>query len=146
MMRNSINTYLSALVMVLALLFSANAFAANTVRSTITIDGKEYTLYTGFNATKGTDVISSNKFTNMVDGDLTTQWRPRPSASEDYSSKDYAYFEFSSDYPVALKGYILNSHSDNVKHPTDRRLYAKANEEDTYELVSSYKDYSGLKI
>ncbi len=145
MMRNSINSYLTTLVMVLALLLSANAFAANTVRSTITIDDNEYTLYTGFNAIEGTNVSSSFVFSNMVDGDLTTQWRPRPIESEDYSSKDYAYFEFSSDYPVILKGYILNSHSDNVKHPTDRRLYAKANEEDTYELVSSYKDedYSG---
>lgn len=147
MMRNGINSYLTSLVMVLALLFSANAFAAETVQSTIEIDNNQYALYTGFTATAGSEAPSGYVLQNMVDGDLTTGWNTAPSVSEDYASRGYAYFEFSSDVPIVLKGYVLNSHRASGYHPTDRRLYAKANEDDEYALVSSYtnEDYSGTQ-
>lgn len=70
MMRNGINSYLTSLVMVLALLLSANAFATETVRTTITIDGKEYYLYTGFNAIEGTGYNEVHNYEVLVDGDM----------------------------------------------------------------------------
>lgn len=140
----------------MALLLSANAFAAETVTSSITIDDKEYALYTGFTATAGTYSTAGQKdFSKMVDGiigegtvDPSSTWHPIKNYSEEFVESGYAYLEFSSDVPIILKGYILNSWADGwVSHPTDRRLYAKANEEDTYELVSDYTDdkYSGIE-
>lgn len=102
MMRNGINSYLTTLLMVLALLFSANAFATETVRTTITIDGKEYYLYTGFNVITYTDgsVVSGKEIASLVDGVI--------SASSVYmQAGGSGYLEFSSDIPIILKGYIF---------------------------------------
>ncbi len=143
MMRNSINFYLTTLVMVLALLLSANAFAL-TQSSPITIDGKEYTLFTGFTAIDGSDVASGKVFSNMVDGNLSSEWHPigQSNSSESYSSLGYAYLEFSSDVPIAIKGFILNSFNEKYYLPSEMRLLAKADEQADYVEISSYTDLS----
>ncbi|MCQ2124101.1 MAG: hypothetical protein MJZ25_07940 [Fibrobacter sp.] len=147
MMRNGINSYLTSLVMVLALLFSANAFAAETVQSTIEIDGKDYTLFTGFTATAGIEKpkVTTALHSNMVDGDPSTSWRD--ARSDEAVSFGYTYVEFTSDVPIFLKGYILNSYSVNSYHPSEWRLFAKADVDGDYVLVSEYTDqtYSGTE-
>ncbi len=128
MMRNSINSYLTSLVMVLALLLSANAFATETVRTTITIDGKEYYLYTGFNAIEGTGYNEVHNYEVLVDGDM-----------ESWYLDEGGYVEFSSILPIALKGYVFDS-MDPEANPSSWTLKAKANEEDDWNVVSSRSD------
>ncbi|MCQ2104430.1 MAG: InlB B-repeat-containing protein [Fibrobacter sp.] len=140
MMRNGINSYLTTLVMVLALLFSANAFAA-TEQSPISIEGKDYTLFTGFTATDGSITNTRYTYSNVVDGDPSTRWRDIEPAS------GFSYVEFRSDVPIFLKGYKLNSYDESEFHPSEWRLFAKADEDDDYVLVSEYIDqtYSGTE-
>lgn len=121
--------------------FSLDVKAAETVSSSITIDGKEYTLFTGFTATDGTFTEALCSLSNAVDGDITTRWtniEPAPG---------YAYVEFTSDVPIILKGYRLNSYHETNYHPSEWRLFAKADEDAEYDLVSEYTDqtYSGTE-
>ncbi|MCQ2097608.1 MAG: hypothetical protein MJY87_06665 [Fibrobacter sp.] len=143
MMRNSINSYLTSLVMVLALLLSANAFATETVQSTIEIDGKDYALFTGFNAIKGVAGTNADpESSKMVDGDIESLWNVVLSLSGEYAS-----VEFSSDYPIILRGFIVNLYNTTAsRHPTELRLYAKASETDEYVEVSSYSVPSYLDM
>ena len=128
MMRNGINSYLTTLVMVLALLLSANAFATETVQSTIEIDGKDYILFSGFNAIEGTGYNEAHNYEALVDGDM-----------ESWYLDEGGYVEFSSILPIALKGYVFDS-MDPEANPSSWTLKAKANEEDDWNVVSSRSD------
>lgn len=118
----------------LALLLSANAFATETVRTTITIDGKEYYLYTGFNVIAYTDGnVPGHETSSLVDGNI--------SASGVFQSTGSRYLEFSSDVPIILKGYIFDLLFEGRYYPTSWTLKAKQNEEDDWDIVSSKSGY-----
>ncbi|PWJ54242.1 leucine rich repeat (LRR) protein [Fibrobacter sp. UWR4] len=117
-------------VLAMLLLFSANAFATETVRTTITIDGKEYYLYTGFNAIEGTGYNEALNYEALVDGDMES-WCLNVDGG--------GYVEFSSILPIALKGYVFDSMDPEV-NPSSWTLKAKANEEDDWNVVSSRSD------
>ncbi|MCQ2097392.1 MAG: leucine-rich repeat protein [Fibrobacter sp.] len=147
MMRNSINSYLTSLVMVLALLLSANAFATETVQSTIEIDGKDYTLFTGFTATAGTAGFFSH--TRLVDGDFDRDWF-LSQLNEHFSGgeSDPAFVEFYSEKEFIPKGYILSCENEKAgaMKPKVWKLKAKLNQDEEWTVIHSSEEALGAGI
>ena len=94
-----------------------------TTKSSINVGGTDYTLFTGFTATGGTNAsATAYNYPNLVDGNLD-------GASSWHLNNDTQpyYIEFNADNPIIPKGYIFNTYSaDNFK-PTSWVLRAKAN-------------------
>ena len=110
-----------AATVILALLTTVTAWATTT--STINVGGTDYTLFTGFTATGGTNAsAAAYNYPNLVDGNLdgSSSWHLNN------DTQPY-YIEFNADNPIIPKGYIFNTYSaDNFK-PTSWVLRAKAN-------------------
>ena len=127
-----ISKYLACIVLVLLLAMTATTAWATTT-STINVGGTDYTLFTGFTATSGTNVSAAAfSYPNMVDGDLDglSSWHLNDEAQP-------YYIEFNSDEPIIPKGYIFNTYSANNYKPTDWVLKAKANAGDSWTTLSS---------
>lgn len=131
---NKILTFFAALV-----LFAATATAWAQTTSTITVDGTDYTLFTGFTATAGT-----KSYANFVDGNTSTKWQVMKNLggqANDFAggTEDPAYVEFHADAPFIPKGYVLtydNTYNENWK-PTSWALKAKLNESDDWTTIHS---------
>ena len=119
----------AAMTLLAALLTATTAWATTT--STITVDGTDYTLFTGFTATGGTTVVAAAfNCSNMVDGDLSSSWHLNGEAQP-------YYIEFNSDDPIIPKGYIFNTYNASSFKPTGWVLKAKANTSDSWTTLSS---------
>lgn len=119
-------------VLAMLLLFSANAFAA-TEQSPISIEGKDYILFSGFNAIEGSAGANNEVcgYETLVDGDLESFY---------FDVNNGGYVEFSSISPIVLKGYVFDTMDDPDANPSSWTLKAKANEEDDWNVVSSRSD------
>lgn len=127
---------------------------AETTTSTITVDGTDYTLFTGFTATGG----NGNNWANLVDGNTSTDWMagktenytpmpgepvPDPDASPaptgDFAggTEDPAFVEFHADAPIIPKGYVLTCDHENAGFwkPVEWALKAKLNEGDEWTTI-----------
>ncbi|MDR4932074.1 InlB B-repeat-containing protein [Segatella bryantii] len=127
-----ISKYLACIVLELLLAMTATTAWATTT-STINVGGTDYTLFTGFTATSGTNVTAAAfSYPNMVDGDLNglSSWHLNGDAQP-------YYIEFNSDEPIIPKGYIFNTYSAYTYKPTDWVLKAKANADDSWTTLSS---------
>ncbi|WP_155803119.1 InlB B-repeat-containing protein [Segatella baroniae] len=127
-----ISKYLACIVLVLLLAMTATTAWATTT-STINVGGTDYTLFTGFTATSGTNASAmAYNYPNMVDGNLdgSSSWHLSDEAQP-------YYIEFNSDEPIIPKGYIFNTYSANNFKPTDWVLKAKANAGDSWTTLSS---------
>ncbi len=122
-----------AAVLLLVMMLTATTTAWAQTTSTINVGGTDYTLFTGFTATSGTNAsAAAYNYPNMVDGNLdgSSSWHLSDEAQP-------YYIEFNSDEPIIPKGYIFNTYSaDNFK-PTDWVLKAKANAGDSWTTLSS---------
>ena len=126
----------AAMLLLVMMLTTATAWATTT--STINVGGTDYTLFTGFTATSGTEGTGVYVYGNMVDGDLSTSWLST-SDSQPYHVELY-YVEFNSDDLIIPKGYIFNVFSADNYKPTGWTLKAKANEGDSWTELSIYSD------
>lgn len=125
------------MTLVLAMLTTMTAWATTT--STINVGGTDYTLFTGFTATAGTET-----YANFVDGNTSTKWHVMKNMGENANdfaggTEDPAYVEFHADAPIIPKGYVLtydNSINENWK-PTSWALKAKQNESDEWTTIHS---------
>ena len=125
------NQRLGALLL-LTLLTATTAADAQT-QSTINVGGTDYTLFTGFTATSGTNVnAAAYNYPKLVDGNLdgSSSWHLNGEAQP-------YYIEFNSDDPIIPKGYIFNTYSENNFKPTAWELKAKANTADEWTTLSS---------
>ena len=116
----------AAVLLLVMMLTAATAWATTT--STINVGGTDYTLFTGFTATAGTEVDNAFVYENMVDGDLSSSFHAFTSP---------AYVEFNSDDPIIPNGYIFNTYNASSFKPTDWVLKAKANAGDSWTTLSS---------
>ena len=116
----------AAMMLLMMMLTTVTAWA--TTFSTINVGGTDYTLFTGFTATAGTEVDNAFVYGNMVDGDLSSSFHVFTSP---------AYVEFNSDDPIIPKGYIFNTYSASNWKPTGWVLKAKANTADEWTTLSS---------
>ena len=126
----------AAMLLLVMMLTATTAWATTT--STINVGGTDYTLFTGFTATSGTEGTGVYVYGNMVDGDLSTSWHST-SDSQPYHVELY-YVEFNSDDLIIPKGYIFNVFSADDYKPTGWTLKAKANEGDSWTELSIYSD------
>ena len=121
----------AAMLLLVMMLTTATAWATTT--STINVGGTDYTLFTGFTATSGTNVSATAfNYPNLVDGNLdgSSSWHLNNDVQP-------YYIEFNSDEPIIPKGYIFNTYdADNFK-PTDWVLKAKADAGDSWTTLSS---------
>ena len=114
------NQRLGALLL-LTLLTTMTAWATTT--STINVGGTDYTLFTGFTATAGTNAsAAAYNYPKLVDGNLdgSSSWHLNNDAQP-------YYIEFNADNPIIPKGYIFNTYSAYNFKPTSWVLRAKAN-------------------
>ena len=114
--------------------------AQATTTASITVDGTDYVLFTGFTATDGT--YGSYGYENFVDGDPSSKWLitkrnpDRPDHPWDFAGgeDDPAFVEFHADGPFIPKGYVLtceDEHAGSWK-PREWGLKAKLNEDDEW--------------
>ncbi len=113
---------------------------AETTTSTVTVDGTDYTLFTGFTATGGNGM----DYAKLVDGNTSTDWIARKSFDEatfDFNggTDDPAFVEFHADAPFIPKGYVLTCDHENAGFwkPVEWALEAKLNEGDTWTTIHS---------
>ena len=126
-------SFLSRAAMMLFVMLLTVSTAWATTTSTITVGGTDYTLFTGFTATSGTNVsAAAYNYPNMVDGNLdgSSSWHLNNDAQP-------YYIEFNSDDPIIPKGYIFNTFDANNFKPTGWRLKAKADAGDSWTTLSS---------
>gem|GEM_PF-5058089 len=120
-----------ALTLILAVLTALTAWATTT--STINMGGTDYTLFTGFTATAGTNAsAAAYNYPKLVDGNLdaSSSWHLNNDAQP-------YYIEFNSDDPIIPKGYIFNTYDANNFKPTGWVLKAKADAGDSWTTLSS---------
>lgn len=123
------HTARAATVLLLALLIEQTAGATPT--STITVGGKDYTLFAGYTATAGTTVVAAAfNYSKMVDGDFSSSWHLNNDAQP-------YYIEFNSNDPIIPKGYIFNTYDANNFKPSGWVLKAKADAGDSWTTLSS---------
>ena len=121
----------AAMLLLVMMLTTVTAWATTT--STINVGGTDYTLFTGFTATAGTNVsAAAYNYPKLVDGNLdaSSSWHLNNDAQP-------YYIEFNSDDPIIPKGYIFNTYSANNFKPTDWVLKAKADAGDSWTTLSS---------
>lgn len=126
----------AAMLLLVMMLTTATAWATTT--STINVGGTDYTLFTGFTATSGTNVsATAYNYPKLVDGNLdaSSSWHLNNDAQP-------YYIEFNSDDPIIPKGYIFNTYSANNFKPTDWVLKAKADAGDSWTTLSSKSEQS----
>ncbi|MBQ4388194.1 MAG: hypothetical protein II822_11410 [Prevotella sp.] len=122
-----------AAALLLVMLLTATTAAWATTTSTINVGGTDYTLFTGFTATSGTNVsAAAYNYPKLVDGNLdgSSSWHLNGDAQP-------YYIEFNSDDPIIPKGYIFNTYSANNFKPTGWVLKAKADAGDSWTTLSS---------
>lgn len=136
----------AAMLLLVMMLTTVTAWATTT--STINVGGTDYTLFTGFTATSGTNVSAlAYNYPNFVDGNLSNKWRVikshedpnAPAGDFNGGTEDPAYVEFHADAPIIPKGYVLtydNSVNENWK-PTSWALKAKLSESDNWTTIHS---------
>ena len=132
-----INKFFSIFVV---LMFSAFTVSAQT-QSTITIDGTEYTLYTGFTATSGTNgVVDDYSYPNMVDGNTSTT----STTKYWFVGNNFLFVEFFSGIPIIPKGYVYNTYDTYTRSKAKTLvLKAKIDPEDEWTVIASH---SGSRI
>ncbi len=121
----------AAMLLLVMMLTAATAWATTT--STINVGGTDYTLFTGFTATSGTNVsAAAYNYPKLVDGNLdaSSSWHLNNDAQP-------YYIEFNSDDPIIPKGYIFNTYSANNFKPTAWELKAKADAGGSWTTLSS---------
>ncbi|MDD6000760.1 MAG: MBG domain-containing protein, partial [Bacteroidales bacterium] len=132
--------YRKLLTFFAVLMFSAfTASAQNT--SSITIDGKDYTLYTGFTATSGNGI----SYECLVDGNTSTNWSATKKWGDDShddfngGTEDPAYVEFHSDAAFIPKGYVLTCENEDAGFwkPVSWAFKAKLNEDDEWTTIQT---------
>ena len=122
------HTARAATVLLLALLTAQTAGATET--STITVGGTDYTLFTGFTATGGSEGVGGAfTYDKVVDGNMSSSWHDQSSG---------IYVEFNTDDPIIPKGYIFNTYMEGYFYPQAWVLKAKANATDGWTTLSSY--------
>ena len=112
----------AAMLLLVMMLTATTAWATTT--STINVGGTDYTLFTGFTATGGTN----DNYGNMVDGDTSTSFHVLASN---------AFVEFNTDEPIIPKGYIFNTYMDGNFFPTSWVLKAKVETSDEWTTLST---------
>ena len=126
-------SFLSRAAMMLFVMMLTASTAWATTTSTINVGGTDYTLFTGFTATSGTNVsAAAYNYPNLVDGNLdgSSSWHLN-------NDNQPYYIEFNSDDPIIPKGYIFNTFDANNFKPTGWRLMAKADSGDSWTTLSS---------
>ena len=121
----------AAMLLLVMMLTTMTAWAQTS--STINVGGTDYTLFTGFIATSGTNVsAAAYNYPKLVDGNLdaSSSWHLNNDAQP-------YYIEFNSDDPIIPKGYIFNTYSADYYKPTDWVLKAKADAGDSWTTLSS---------
>ncbi|MBR4829653.1 MAG: InlB B-repeat-containing protein, partial [Muribaculaceae bacterium] len=117
-----ISKHIACIVSTLLLTMAQTAWATSI--STINVGGTDYTLFTGFTATDGTN----DGYGNMVDGDTSTSFHV-------FASN--AFVEFNTDEPIIPKGYIFNTYMDEYFFPTSWVLKAKVETSDEWTTLST---------
>ena len=130
------------------------ARAAETTMSTITVDGTDYALFTGFNATGG----NGKNHANLVDGNMSTDWTAQksydngdpnaPAGNFNGGTEDPAYVEFHADEPIIPKGYVLTCDNENAGFwkPVEWALKARLNEGDEWTTIQSSMTTLGTNL
>lgn len=126
-MRNNFSVFVLAFVIVI--LSGAFGTAWATTTSTITVSGTDYTLFTGFSATGGSEGVGVFTYDKVVDGDTSSSW---------HSQTSDTYVEFNTNDLIIPKGYIFNTYQAGSFYPQTWTLKAKANDSDNWTTLSSY--------
>ena len=134
------NYKINTIMLVMMILFVTISAQAQTT-SSITIDGKDYTLYTGFTATSGNGI----SYEGLVDGNTSTNWSATKKWGDDShddfngGTEDPAYVEFHSDAAFIPKGYVLTCDDEKAGFwkPVSWSLKAKRNEGDEWTTIQT---------
>ena len=111
---------------------SVNTYAADTVTGSITVDGKDYKLYSGFNATSGRAGVGVFNYPNLVDNDLDTLWFT-------YCTAD---IEFNTNKAIIPVGYKLITDDPEDWKPKAWKLYAKQYQDEDWTQIDEKADIS----